>query len=111
MKVKFVEYEQGQPNNCLPCCFWKMGCKHKLYPNSPCCSRSRADKKTGYFIRIKLSRKRQSKHERLLKALLDNATTIDKKGCFTVLSYSINDKQIAELIAIKEAIEKKGTNE
>jgi len=106
--IKFVE-NKSSVNACKMCClvFLSPNCKANL-----CHKSERKDLRSGYFIRVKSSR-RQSKHERLLKALLKALDIDDSKldGIGLVnrgrrISY-LSTSVIKQLIAIKESMEKK----
>jgi len=105
--IKFVE-NKSSVNACKMCClvFLSPNCKANL-----CHKSERKDLRSGYFIRVKSSR-RQSKHERLLKALLkicaiDN-NPLDGKGLlYRGRRIMVSERTEKQLIAIKEAMEKK----
>lgn len=103
MSVRFVESKKGV-QECDKCYF--------TFQDDDCCKRechgtARKDGKTGYYVR---TRPRKSRDRRLLEALLSGQFGTSDTGIWIgVRKTRFSESQMKQLIAIKEAMKRKGT--
>ena len=108
MSDRFIPFKDGEIASCEKCV------------RNPCdghqdCTASRRNGQDGYFINVKRTSTRKSRDRRLLEALLNDADICEAPISGKYLRFNthnfdskVTDSQMKQLIAIKEAMERKG---